>query len=112
MIFFFRQESLNVKGDVASTCETAGHFFMSQILTRWERFEARIKQRGGNMSTSAASFVNQEFPFHKFFDNAPQPLFKQESFDEDNEIAQSCFRYLLCKKVMLKISSQPRVIFL
>ncbi|XP_033229420.1 RNA helicase aquarius isoform X2 [Belonocnema kinseyi] len=88
------KESLNVKADVAYTCETAGHFFMYQVLTRWERFEARIKQRGGGTSTSAASFVNQEFPFHKFFDNAPQPLFKCQSFGEDYEIAQSCFRYI------------------
>lgn len=88
------KDSLKVKGDVAYTCETAGHFFMYQVLTRWERFEARIKQRGGSSSTYSIQFVNQEFPFHKFFDNAPQPLFKCQSFDEDYEIAQSCFRYI------------------
>ncbi|XP_076762363.1 RNA helicase aquarius [Xylocopa sonorina] len=89
------QESLNVKGDVAYTCETAGHFFMYQILTRWERFEARIKQRQGTgNSTSHAIIVDEEFPFHKFFDNAPQPLFKRNTFEEDFEIARSCFRYI------------------
>ncbi|XP_017876403.1 RNA helicase aquarius [Ceratina calcarata] len=89
------QESLNVKGDVAYTCETAGHFFMYQILTRWERFEMRIKQRRGPDSKSPPAYiVDEEFPFHKFFDNAPQPLFKRNSFEEDIEIACSCFRYI------------------
>lgn len=84
------QESLNVKGDVAYTCETAGHFFMYQVLARWERFNARVKQRSG--SNPSPAILSDEFPFHKFFDNAPQPLFKQKSFDEDMEIAQGCFR--------------------
>ncbi|XP_054010956.1 RNA helicase aquarius [Hylaeus anthracinus] len=89
------QESLNVKGDVAYTCETAGHFFMYQILTRWERFESRIKQRQGTGKNLPPAFiVDEEFPFHKFFDNAPQPLFKRNTFEEDLEIARSCFRYV------------------
>nr|XP_050867940.1 RNA helicase aquarius isoform X1 [Vespula vulgaris] len=89
------QESLNVKGDVAYTCETAGHFFMYQIQTRWERFETKIKQRqGSDASSSSAFIVDEEFPFHKFFDNAPQPLFKHKTFEEDMEIARSCFRYI------------------
>ncbi|XP_017796093.1 PREDICTED: intron-binding protein aquarius [Habropoda laboriosa] len=89
------QESLNVKGDVAYTCETAGHFFMYQILTRWERFETRIKQRQGIGNNSLPAFIiDEEFPFHKFFDNAPKPLFKRNNFEEDLEIARSCFRYI------------------
>lgn len=89
------QESLNVKGDVAYTCETAGHFFMYQILTRWERFETRIKQRQGTENNAPPAFIiDEEFPFHKFFDNAPKPLFKQNSYEEDLEIACSCFRYI------------------
>ncbi|KAG7202604.1 hypothetical protein KM043_009794 [Ampulex compressa] len=89
------QESLNLKGDLAYTCETAGHFFTYLILTRWERFEARIKQRTGTKKDSVPAFiVDEEFPFHKFFDNAPQPLFKRKTFEEDLEIARSCFRYI------------------
>lgn len=86
------QESLDVKGDVAYTCETAGHFFMYQVLARWERFNGRIKQRSGK--NPSPTIVSDEFPFHKFFDNAPQPLFKRKSFDEDMEVAQGCFRYV------------------
>lgn len=66
---------------------------MYQILTRWERFETRIKQRQGTGSNAPAAFIiDEEFPFHKFFDNAPKPLFKRNSYEEDLEIACSCFR--------------------
>lgn len=84
---------MNVKGDVAYTCETAGHFYMYQILTRMDKFDKRIKQRSnGNNDPMAATLIDDEFPFHKFFDNAQQPLFKHKSFDEDLEMARSCFR--------------------
>lgn len=82
-----------MKGDVAYTCETAGYFFMYQISPRWDRFEARVKQRqSASDKSDLASIVNEEFPFHKFFDNAPQPLFKRNTFGEDLKIARSCYR--------------------
>lgn len=37
------QESLGVAGDVAYTCETAGHFFRLHILARWEEYLARVR---------------------------------------------------------------------
>ena len=39
--------------------------------------------------------VDNAFPFHKFFADAPQPLFKKTSFEDDMETAEGCFRYLL-----------------
>lgn len=38
--------------------------------------------------------MEDEFPFHCFFDNAPKPLFKGLSLEEDLEIAEGCFRYI------------------
>lgn len=38
--------------------------------------------------------IAKEFPFDAFFQNAPQPLFKQASYEEDLEIALGCFRYI------------------
>lgn len=64
---------------------------MYQILTRWERFETRSKQRQKTENDSAF-IIDEEFSFHKFFDNAPKPLFKRNTFEEDFEIALSCFR--------------------
>jgi hypothetical protein len=36
--------------------------------------------------------IKDEFPFHRFFDDAPKPLFKCQSYEEDMEIAEGCFR--------------------
>ncbi|XP_049959812.1 RNA helicase aquarius [Schistocerca serialis cubense] len=86
------QESLQVSGDVAYTCETAGHFFLYQILARWERFQSRVRPPSGKIVP--VKTIKDEFPFHCFFDNAPKPLFKQRSYEEDMEIAEGCFRYI------------------
>lgn len=90
------KESLNVKGDVAYTCETAGHFFIDQIITRWDQFQINIKDKlsKNNDNDNDNDIINNEFPFHKFFDNAPQPLFKCNNYNEDYEIAESCFRFI------------------
>lgn len=88
----FFQESLEVLGDVAYTCETAGYFFTYQVMTRWERFESKVKQRSNGSESLPPEIVDEEFPFHKFFDNAPQPLFKRNDFKEDLAIAESCYR--------------------
>ncbi|KAJ3647426.1 hypothetical protein Zmor_019305 [Zophobas morio] len=85
------QESLEVKGDVAYTCETAGHFYLYQILSRWENYQSIVRPK--RQQVVAIEKVNSDFPFHKFFADA-QPLFKAKSFDEDLEVAESCFRYI------------------
>lgn len=86
------QESLQVQGDVAYTCETAGYFYTYQIMTKWELFQSKIKSAATN--GSPPEVVSDEFPFHRFFDNAPQPLFKKVSFEDDLAVAESCFRYI------------------
>uniref|UniRef100_A0A131YN13 RNA helicase aquarius n=1 Tax=Rhipicephalus appendiculatus TaxID=34631 RepID=A0A131YN13_RHIAP len=85
------QESLGVTGDVAYTCETAGYFYLYQVLSRWEEFLSKVK-----LSTTESSIqdIQEHFPFTKFFSNAPQPLFHGQSFEEDMEKAESCFRYI------------------
>ena len=35
-----------VAEDVAYTCETAGHFWLMHVLSRWERFQVQVKERG------------------------------------------------------------------
>ncbi|XP_064457354.1 RNA helicase aquarius-like [Ornithodoros turicata] len=83
------QESLGVGGDVGYTCETAGYFYLYQVISRWEKFLEAVKT-----GDSSAQSVQEHFPFTKFFSNAPQPLFHGERFEDDMEKAQSCFRYL------------------
>lgn len=82
------QDSLDVSGDVSYTCETAGHFHLYEIVARWEKFMSEIKNK-----MTAEDFSNQ-FPFTKFFNDAPQPLFHGKTFEENMEIAESCYRYI------------------
>lgn len=67
------QSSLNVKGDVSYTCETAGHFYLYQVHARWEEFMNETKQK---TNRDDVDFVERCFPFGQFFSNAPKPLFK------------------------------------
>ena len=86
------QESLNVPGDVSYTCETAGHFFLYQVRSRWERYRTEIKPADGEQGDAAK--VNDCFPFHEYFSNAPQPLFRGSSFQEDLAVAEGCFTHI------------------
>lgn len=38
--------------------------------------------------------VGNHFPFKKFFEDAPQPIFKGQSYSEDMEAADGCWRYI------------------
>ncbi|XP_029848929.3 RNA helicase aquarius [Ixodes scapularis] len=86
------QESLGVTGDVSYTCETAGYFYLYQVLSRWEEFLSRVKLSANSKQTPQS--IQEHFPFGKFFSNAPQPLFHGISFEADMEKAESCFRYI------------------
>jgi len=45
--------------------------------------------------------IQELFPFTKFFENAPQPLFKGRTFAEDFDIAEGCFRHV--KKIFTQL---------
>ena len=34
------------------TCETAGHFFLYQIMARWEKYSSQVKALAEKVSTS------------------------------------------------------------
>jgi intron-binding protein aquarius len=82
------QQSLGVYGDVAYTCETAGYFFLYEVLSRWERFKAGLEE------AKSVEYIATSFPFGKFFEDAPQPLFKGDRFEDDEEAAEVCWRYI------------------
>ncbi|KAG8194552.1 hypothetical protein JTE90_013299 [Oedothorax gibbosus] len=93
------QESLNVPGDVSYTCETAGHFYMYHVLARWEEFLSKVKP-GKNKKVDVEK-VAEYFPFNKFFEDAPKPLFQGKTYEEDIEKAEGCFRYI--KKIFFQL---------
>ncbi|XP_037896069.1 RNA helicase aquarius [Glossina fuscipes] len=88
------QESLGVLGDNAYTCETAGYFFLSNIMSRWEKFQLEVNATKVNDSSSWREIFETRFPFTKFFAAAPQPLFSGNNFNDYMDIAKSCFRYI------------------
>jgi len=64
---------------------------------RWEKYTSSINPKDDLVHASKVIPVNdlsRLFPFHGFFSNAPQPLFKGESFDKDYEAAEGCWRYI------------------
>ncbi|CAF1432066.1 unnamed protein product, partial [Didymodactylos carnosus] len=89
------QKSLNVQGDVAYTCETAGYFYLYNILSRWEEFLSKIQ----NGTTQA---IIDFFPFKVYFSDLQTDLFNDQlSFDYNLDIAQGCFRHI--KKIFTQL---------
>ena len=70
------QKSLGVQGDVSYTCETGGHFYLYQVLSRWEKFLEEVKAYQKRVEMKEEEFsvnkIDQLFPFHVYFSNAPQ----------------------------------------
>ncbi|KAM4663551.1 RNA helicase aquarius [Discoglossus pictus] len=93
------QESLGVPGDVSYTCETAGHFFLYQIMSRWEAYLSKVKAKSSKAPD--VEEIAKAFPFHQYFSNAPQPIFKGRSYQEDMELSEGCFRHI--KKIFTQL---------
>ncbi|SPP83641.1 RNA helicase aquarius [Drosophila guanche] len=89
------QEALGVSGDNAYTCETAGYFYLYNVMARWEKFQdqIRVHQEEADPEKLRALF-EKDFPFGKFFADAPQPLFKGSTYDELLATAESNFRFI------------------
>ena len=51
--------------------------------------------------------IAKVFPFTKYFENAPQPLFKGRTYAEDMDIAEGCYRYIEQIFTQLKVSLLP-----
>jgi intron-binding protein aquarius len=61
--------SMGMSEDVAYTCETSGHFFLSHILARWEKFTAAVQQaqKSGLAREELNAFIAGNFPFTTYF---------------------------------------------
>lgn len=70
-----------------------------QVISRWEQYMSKVKpKQGKNVEVEA---VAAHFPFHKYFSNAPQPVFKGRSYEEDMDIAEGCYRHI--KKIFTQL---------
>ncbi|KAL3158109.1 hypothetical protein ABBQ32_011710 [Trebouxia sp. C0010 RCD-2024] len=77
-----------VAEDVAYTCETAAHFWLLHVLSRWEKFLAQAQQK------KTPECVKELFPFKAYFADAPGTLFAGLDYAADVEKARGCWRHL------------------
>ncbi|PAV90727.1 hypothetical protein WR25_12656 isoform A [Diploscapter pachys] len=82
------QYSLNVPGDVAYTCENAGHFFRFTICKYWDDFKEATKQ----WKQSPDGLIRDSFPFTAFFADI-NSLFSGNNA-EDMKTARACWTHI------------------
>ena len=77
-------------GAHGSTCETAGYFNSVYVQPAWSKFWDFANAPG-----TAEEDIISRFPFHHYFQNAPQPLFPSGS-QKDNvcDIAHGCHHHI------------------
>lgn len=80
---------LGMSADVGYTCETAGHFKLYHVDSRWETYQQQLR----NPAEAVSDKLEELFPFTAFFADAPQPLFSGER-ETDLEVAEGCYRYI------------------
>ncbi|KAJ4859970.1 AAA domain-containing protein [Trichoderma breve] len=82
--------SLGAPGAHENSAETAGYFNAAYVEPAWAKF-LLVAESGA----STASDIVQNFPFHSYFSDAPQPLFPPEA-DRAQVlgIAQGCYRHI------------------
>ena len=77
-------------GAHGSTCETAGYFNTVYVQPAWVKFWDTA-----NQSDSSAKELISSFPFHHYFQSAPQPLFPLDrAKDEVLEIIRGCEHHI------------------
>lgn len=82
--------TLQIPDDVGYTCETAAHFWLLHVYSRWEQFMASCE----STVSETPSIVRDKFPFKEYFANTPEPVFTGSSFERDMRAAKGCFRHL------------------
>lgn len=80
--------SLGLEAGQSLTCQSAEYFQSYHIVPRWDQYIDSIE------GTEQVEKIGDKFPFSRFFDDAPQPLFKRQSVQEDFEIAKGCYRHI------------------
>lgn len=73
-----------------------------QVISRWEEYTSKVRPKPGR--EVSVQDVAAHFPFHKYFSNAPQPVFKGQSYQEDIDIAEGCYRHIRKIFTQLEVS--------
>lgn len=82
--------NMGAPGAHGNSCETAGYFNAVYVVPAWSKF-----WDVANEDESSVSAIVSSFPFHQYFDNAPQPLFPSDATKETVlDIAKGCERHI------------------
>ena len=81
--------SLGLEPGQGLSCQSAEYFYNYHIDSRWAEYSEHIESQDMTLAS-----VGDKFPFIEFFKDAPQPLFKKASLEDDIEIARGCFRFI------------------
>ncbi|KAG0240897.1 hypothetical protein BGW41_006553 [Actinomortierella wolfii] len=97
-------QSLAIGGEHGSTCETAGYFYSYHVVPLWEAFKEKVgltderdedDEEDQSQDAEKMRAIQEAFPFHGFFSNAPVPLFSDcTNVGQVREAARGCFRHL------------------
>lgn len=79
-------------GTAAYSCETAQNFFINIVQPKWQLYLSQLDKLTSDEEKSNA--VESLFPYGKFFEDAPQPLFRQNDYAHNMEVARGCYRYI------------------
>merc|ERR1719420_2419991 len=87
------------RADKCATCETAGHFYVYNVLAEWEKFLEKsdnwIDQIGDNphKKDQKNAIVRKLFPFRDFFVKFKPTLFVS-NYEEDMKTAKQCWTHI------------------
>lgn len=82
-------KSLGLTMGEGLNCQSAEYFYFYHIAPLWDSYTKLISSKEVKID-----HVSDKFPFKSFFQDAPQPLFKGASIQEDLEVAYGCHRYI------------------
>lgn len=83
-------ENFGAPGAHHNSCETADYFNLVYVKPAWKHYWELAQD-----PETTPEHIVQEFPFHQYFSNAPQPLFPTDaSRDEILDIARGCYRHV------------------
>ena len=68
--------------------------FKKQFWKRKKNFQVQIFFPFSILTDFTVAKIGNSFPFHVFFSNAAQPLFKGEDWEEDMDIANGCWWHI------------------
>lgn len=83
-------QCLSAPGAHGNSCETASYFNSVYVVPTWSKYWESTQRQDTTMEE-----IVEQFPFHSYFSNAPQPLFPHDVTKEQAlSIVTGCYRHI------------------